>query len=853
MALKMISVPVRERVRVLAWRDNVLGKWIFIELVLDGEVAGLPELAGRINLEDLVDAVRKAHARMPEILAPEQRAAAGPAIVPEAEEDTFEVPEDLLRRRFVFPERFNEAVRKQLFERPGFVALKACLVGLGEGPVLERLGILGRAANEERAGFTDNPFYFVTLLLVLRHISEAISNELITEVQRKKAYEELQSQLTAWTGRASDAVKRAGKAGRLLANPLMPFAVNRKLGEFRPDELLAWYLALPNAYNLTPEAARELDAFFSPGPAGAGEAAGGGQEEAIAKKVMEVLEAYRDDTDSRELESRRRRRGLRTGVAVFLAVAAAVLAPWFLDPFSLAGVRAKMASPELLGKLRIALLFGSVSTVAFWVFTEAMRLLRRVALAARRRVARFRRAARRRKPLRIALARAAAAFDFRQQAAGGVWEPMQETLAEARSALQGRKGVPRRALAALNRALKGRWVSRRAWKTSVPSVLWGYHRLKGDIAEAKEVAHTALPQFDFTGLYSESELRDKWMQNACVCYGSEFNSLSIGASETSAVYFIDVAGSTEMSTRHVLSNALELYSRVLKQANEAGGPPLWRKEAGDGRYYSYPIGEAMWRAILSVQGCERPSVGVRVGVGLSIGEIYRDVTTGDFMNEAVNRASRLNSRDEAVEGYVRARWINTPFRVHVRYGRLYNAGVAVDEKVLNSLGITELEGAQPTQPFEWHFPVENGLAGIFIERAEVKGVLARLDELHAPRDFERHRRHARTAAAFEVFVQVTGHEARYGTRLKGGTPAEHLAEMGISSVAFASGTVEKEVEVGRLLIPLPQGVDVNLFAKEERVFLRGLGTTIVAELEVPSVILDDDKVGFREFLKQHSL
>ena len=53
------------------------------------------------------------------------------------------------------------------------------LLGHDEGSPFYKLGILGRAAVEEKAGTADLPFYYTSLVLVMRYLSENIQKQLV--------------------------------------------------------------------------------------------------------------------------------------------------------------------------------------------------------------------------------------------------------------------------------------------------------------------------------------------------------------------------------------------------------------------------------------------------------------------------------------------------------------------------------------------------------------------------------------------------------------------------------------------------------------------------------------------------
>jgi hypothetical protein len=263
--------------------------------------------------------------------------------------------------------------------------------------------------------------------------------------------------------------------------------------------------------------------------------------------------------------------------------------------------------------------------------------------------------------------------------------------------------------------------------------------------------------------------------------------------------------------------------------------------------------DAFKRAILSVQGAAHQKVGLGIGIGLSVGEIYRDVTTGDFLNEVTNRAARLNARDDAIADYVKARYAKHPHRVHVKWGRLHNAGIALDEKALHELGGGAVDASPPGVPFLWKFPVAMegghvvGSVSYFVERMESAVFGELLTTVGGGPAFERHWS-AGQAVAFEVFCHKSEASLHYPTPLEGRTPAEYLQLHAVEGVTFAAQLVEHEIPVRRVPIMLTTGETVNLAIKREKAHLKGLSPAAVAEVEVPAVMLRDDTIRLAEFL-----
>ena len=849
------SITLKERARMLAYEDSRLGRPVIVDFIFGPGAADLDELAARVNLGDLVEFVRRCHEKLPRSLevglagteAPRERAAS-------ADTEAFSLPEGLLNKRFVLPSALDQVVREQLFSKTAFGALRPLLVGFSEGPPLQRLGLLGRAANEEQAGTADLPFYYATLLLVVRHLAERIQYQVVVEQKVKDSYDELREQIMKWTAKLSSSVKRATVCDRLLTNPFAPWALSRHQAAMPVPDIAPRYLAYRNPYGLTPELAEALDAHFE---AKADTLA----ERDYAYDALRIHVARMAETMSRasmvlSRMEKVRKWANRAALAALFAASLGSLAAWLMPGGDTSAIGQSLASGELPYRATDALLAGGA--VALLVFV-VHRIVRRVRFSLSAEWRGFRSLLKSLHPdqaLREALARALALARVRNALGRANLNAGNAAAPEAVRAAEDPKTGDRRLRKQARLVLTAKTPSRREWLDEVPSLLWKYLDMKVDELDARRLARVAFPAFDYSDLYAAPELKEKWFQNAVVCYGDDFSSLIIGAAQTGAVYFIDVSGSTELSTRSTLSNALEIYSRLVAAANETGGAPIWRKEAGDGRYYCYPVQEALRRAVLTLQGCSHPKVGLDIGIGLSVSEIFTDVTTGDFTNEAANRASRLNTRDEVVAAYVAARYVQKPFRVYIKYGRLYNEGLALDEKALHALKIEGWQAVRLVPPVEMRFPLitgalgdsEPGSVGYWGERFDPLGVIEKLTNMDAPPAFERYREQPDQVLAFEVFCRVTGDDTAYATPLAGNTLEGYLAGLGVSGMVYAASEIEKETTVKHLPVSLPSGQKVQLVVKYEKAVLRGLGATAIAEVEIPPGIIDDDIIHLKDFL-----
>jgi len=803
------TVTVTERVKVLAWDDALLERPVFVDIVTSLPAATLAELAARIHLGDVVEAVRKAHEKLPRRrgLAEAERELEEAGQGAASEGLLFELPRELLNRRFVLPEAFETAVKKDLFVRGGYGLLRPFLTGLAEGGPLTRMGMLGRAVQEERTGLVDSPFYLATLLVVLSFLGDQISRRQATPVKIKEAFDSLRSEMKNWTSKFKGTALREEAAERIFANPLAPYGLRRTVPPPSVTEIADQYCSYPNDYQLTPELIGAFDAFYE------GDIRILVDDElahvSLRQRVHAYLDAANQTTRMREEERTAVRRfGWRALLITGLMTASMILPWWLLSP-NRADILIQLASPEFLPHVELGLLCSAAAVAVMGLAGLVQLAVRRWRHAGYRSFKKQRRELRRSGPVRAALA---ALPDF--------------------AAYTGN------------------------FRLDLPRLLGGYLRLKTDTLEFRRLAQLELPPLDSATLYTEAQLRDKWSQNACVAFEDVYPSLVLGTSNTAAVYFIDVVGSTELSTQQTLSNALELYGRMLKQVNESGFEPLWRKEVGDGRIYSRSPFDALKRAVQSVQGSLHPKIGFQIGVGLSVGEIYRDVTTGDFLNEVTNRASRLNGRDEWVGAWVKARYVRQPFRVHTKYGRLYNTGIAVDENALHAFGASGWSAQAVLPPCEWKYPVltetatgpQAGSVAYLVERLDPEAFNAKLSEVSAIPAFSRLHGAERIPLGFEVFIHMTHPGLRYPTPLDGRTVDDYLHLHAAERPAFTGRDQERAVSVSLVDVALPTGETLRLSVKPERALLKGLGMTAIAEVEIPAVALEDPDVKLGEFL-----
>jgi len=819
METKKGSIRIQERVKLLAWEDSVLDRPIFVDLVYADEIPDTSALVRRINLGDLVDSVRKANEKLPprrvvdETVSEEEGEGAEEG---KSAALSFEIPPDLLDKRFVFPGLLDRMVKEGIFSRESLSPLKPVLTGQGEGRPFNKLGLLGRAANEERTGTSESPFFYSTLLVLLSHLSEQAYAQLLTDSRVIEACDGLRSLLRAWTANISGSVRHQVQVQRVLASPLAPWALRREPATLSVEEARRQHLGVAsNEYGMAMDLVEALDDWFMGAPSVLGD-----DESAAAALDDRIADVQENCGEASTFKARERKVGKNLGLAAdFLAVVAALFRPaWHaFGPGEPGSIGARITQPEFPGLVLNGLAAGAITLVSILAFSLILRLYMKGSSPAWQAFLKLRRGLARHAPLRTAFAKALAL-------------------------LRGRRASAR--------------VPPRDWLAKLPEFLGKYRKLKSDEADYRKLARLELPPLDFSSSYQPKELEEMWVENACVCYGDEFATLIIGKAATAAVYFVDVTGSTEISTRRNLSNALHAYGRLLTHVNETGTTPLWRKEAGDGHYYCHPAQEALKRSVMTAQGCDSPKVGVGIGIGLSVGEIYTDVRTGDFLNEVTNRAARLNSRDEAVGGYVAARYAQHPFRVHVKYGRLYNRGVTLDERALNAYGINETEARRVVPPFEWSFPVVAELDGretvssvtFFIERMEPDAAVERMKALGGAATFGKALHHADRLLTFEVFCHKGEARLAYHTPLERKELREYLDLRGVGELFFLAREEERTLEVSYSSVALPGGENIDISVKPEKAHLKGIGWTAIAEADIPRVTMLDPVINLPRFI-----
>lgn len=850
METKQSTFRSKERVKLLAYEDVRLGVPVFVDLVYATGAQGLDHLAQQIHLRDVVEVVRKAHEKLPhhiEIRGAELEQEQ----VPTGERLSFDLPAELFQKRFVFPAAFKNAVSQGLFLKDDFTALKSVVVGRGQGAPLEKFGILGRAAVEEQSGTNELPLYYATLLLILRDLSEHVQEQLASEGEVKNAFDIIKRQLVVWNATLKSRVRQPVLTTHLIENPLTLYALNRQRKRVPVEEVTKKYLEYPNEYNLTPQLAHEFDEFFSRDakPAETSD----DPHEHHRLRAFEAIKLLWSANVLLMEYAKARRTLTRLAILLGSAIAAGLILPWLLTPLVLEMIQAKLLQPQFTERFLTALPAGLATGGGLLLLGKLYLFFRLRYKPVFRNYRRLRKDTQRNRPLRQAIARALARAQLTRLLSATRREDAHRTLTDLKSRLSRWKDAPQQVHALLRRAERADRLSSKVWVDDLPRLLWSYLKLKVHQLEYQKLAAVTLPPVVFSDMYTTNELHTKWKENACVCYDNEFPSLMIGAANVAAVYFIDVAGSAELSTQQALSNALEFYTRILPLANEMNGKPLWRKEVGDGRYYCYPIQEALRRAVLTAQGCAHPKVGIQAGIGLSVGEIYTDVTTGDFLNETANRASRLNGRDEIVAAYIQARYIQKPFRVYVKYGRLHNTGIAMDEKALHALNVSGWEAHQPVPPIEWRFPLlaDDGSAGqvsLFVERLDPAVVANRLTAMGNPPQFEQLRQRLNQALVFEVFCHKSQPDLKYQTPLEGRSPQDYLQTIGVERAAFSVRDIEREAPVTYLPVALPSGQMINLVVKHEKASLKGLGTTAIAEVSLPNTMQVDDLVLLEKYL-----
>lgn len=805
------TVRVVERIKLLALEDSLLDRPVFISIVLKHPAPDLATLARFVHLGDLLDAIRKAHEKLPppRLLYDALRSAPDPAggtALPDApplvamdEEEGFTLPVPMHSLRFIFPAELDSTLAGDLFTRQGLGPLRPLVVGTGAGGPFTKLGLSGRARVAERTGTDRFPWLYATTLQYLRACVEAAWRRLDHLGELIHAFNLLRIGTLQWLARDLPGARREAMIRRLLANPMAPFALRRSSPPPETAVLAGQLLASSNSWGLTPGLVADLDGHLD----GALDLLRSGPVPLarLRGRVSEALGVWRARDAWDLLEAAARRSYYRKVATALVIIPVAIFLTRLLSVPSAVPAMSWLTDPEFGLLMGRGLMFGLLLSGALGIFGSIQLAWRRIHSPACRRYRELNRAMR---------------------------------------------SLP---------AVSSRW-SRPAWRRAAPAVLTGYLAFKSDCLDYDVLSSLPLPPLDHPGMYTTDELRDKWSQNSAACYDDRFPSVTSGTTSHAAVYFLDVVGSTEISTERTLANVLEPYTRMLHRANEQGLPPIWRKEIGDGRIYCHPPVEALKRAVLSVQGCSHPKVGLRIGIGLSVGEIQRDVTTGDFLNETSNRASRLNGRDDLVGAWAAARYIHHPHRVHVKWGRLYNGGLAMDERALHALG-AELHPGElvpSSASLEWRLPVWSpetpsvtGTVTMIAERMDPGVFLGHLAHLGGTEPFDRFRRPGR-ALAFEVFVHASASGLHTGTALTGHTPAEYLAGRHVGAVAYVAADEERDLPVYRIPVMLHSGESLTLAIKSEQAVLKGLGTTVIAEVEIPALPIRDDQIRLTEFL-----
>ncbi len=843
---------IKERLKLIAYDDKELGVPVLIDLVYAPDANGIDDLGDLMDLRDLIEFARHADAKLPAMLDfAEAQIESDLKLSSETEAPALELPPELLRKRFVFPAVIGQTVAKGIFTKDGPASLKGLLVGRGQGNPLARVGLLGRAAAEEKAGTADYPFYYATLLVLLRYLAENARLQLITDSRIKQACDEIRRLLELWTINLSSRVRRSLPATRILSNPLAPYALLRRGEPLSVEDVTGSYLEFVNEYSLSPELVRALDGHFQ-GDAERLAATDKGYED-FHKRVQHVLEVIKEGLSRKAARVRHWRNLSLLAAACGSLIGLATILPPILGQADPEMLLNSLLSPAAARRALIALGLAGATTAFLGTFGWIYSLVKMRATPAFRLFRQVCRSLRRSRPLKVAFARAMAREALFNSLGEYRRELLNFPLPEMASMPALVKDAPSRVRSLLRRALRASRPPRGTWTSDFPRLLWNYLRFKGDQMDFVKLQRMQLPELDFADAYEPHELRVKWSENACVCYEDDFETLIAGAANTAAVYFIDVIGSTELSTRGALSNALEQYSRLLPMLNEGESKPIWRKEVGDGRFYCYPAQEALRRAVLTAQCCSHHRIGVPVGIGLSLGEIYTDVKTGDFLNETANRAARLNHRDELVGAYIDARYGERPFRVYTKYGRLYNAGIAVDEKTLFALGITDWQVSERLPPVQWEFPVVSegehpGYIHFVAERISPAIIEKRLAALGDPRALVQFAGRLTEARIFEIFCRKSSAGLRYQTPRGDLSAATYLASSGIRNLAYSSGQVEREDTVTYLPVSLPTGQSVNLVVKFQKADLKGLGPCAIAEVDQPPVMRPEDLLLLERFI-----
>jgi len=875
-------IRVRERIKLIVWEDSTLAAPVLVDLTLAGHAPDLEALSRRINLADILEVVRKANEKLPKdtvVRGPEEGDTEGED-AEEVETNPFKFTEVLHDKRYVLPSDLETLVQEDLFKKDNLGALRPLMIGRGEGKPLAKMGMLGRAANEENSGTSDAPFYYATVLQLLRFLSERAYGQLLNEGKVAGANDALRSQFQSWTGGLAGKIRHTAAVERLLSNPLAPYALRRQPRALAVEEAEKQYLSVaPNAYRLTFETASELDKFMESEP--------GGDEP--LEKAETALAVFEHAVEFRAHERKTIRKARRiswviAGAAGISWPALNLLLPW--DP---AAILPRITAGPFAGQVTVGAAIFIACGVAGSLIAGLVKSSRRRKSEAWKGFLALRGRMLLNKSLAPSLARTVALGRLVRAVAKKGHVRFNAGLADAAVVVKTWKKSGGIIHHLLTRAQKAKKPLAREWLDEVPSILAGYRKLKADEVDYAHLAELVPPAIDFSDGYQPNELKEMWLQNACVCYGEEFATLIIGKAATASVYFMDVTGSTEMSTKGNLSNALANYSRVLTYVNETGVKPMWRKEMGDGRFYCHANHEALKRAVMTAQGCANPAVGVGVGIGFSVGEIYTDVRTGDFQNEVTNRASRLNSRDDTTGSWIAARYARHPLKVHVKFGKLYNRGIAMDEKALNAFGVPHDEAVRTVPPFEWKFPVMTvedgrhvlGAVSYLVARVDADAAIRKLAQLgeterFAPliirpdmqknfKEFKDHnslnnldnpevftafRGYFREFRAFEVFCHLSDPHLHYPTPVEKNGAVAFLASKGAGAALFVEREADTEIPVDYKPISLPTGETVMVIVKREKTHLRGLGYTAIAEVDIPAVTLQDPSINISEFLSR---
>ena len=821
---------------------------VLVDLTFAGHTPDLESLARHINLNDILEAVRRANDKLPRdtvVRGPEEGDLGGDE-GGEIETNPFKFPEILHDKRYVLPSDLEKLVQEDLFKKDNLGTLRPLMTGRGEGKPLTKLGMLGRAANEENSGTSDAPFFYATVLQLLRFLSERAYGQLLNEGKVAGAYDDLRSQFQSWTGGLAGRIRHTATVERLLSNPLSPYAIRRQPRAVTVDDAEKQYLSVaPNAYRLTYDSARALDSFMDTEP-------GGNELEEKAESALSVFE-HAVEFRAYERKTLRRTRSIAwvvAGTAGFAWPTAHLLLPW--DPASLV---IRMIDAAFLGHLAAGFALGAVLSFAGILVTGLVRSSLRKNSAAWKDFLSLRERMSRHQGLASSLAQAVALGKLVRAVAKKGHTRFNAGLADAAVVVKTWKKSGRQLRSLLRRAQEAKKPLTREWLDEIPSLMAGYRKLKYDELDYGHISALVPPSIDFSDGYQQNELKEMWLQNACVCYEDDFPTLIIGKAATASVYFMDVTGSTELSTKGNLSNALAIYSRLLTYVNETGIRPMWRKEMGDGRFYCHPNHEALKRAVMTAQGCAHPAVGVGVGIGFSVGEIYTDVRTGDFQNEVTNRASRLNARDDTTGNWIAARYARHPLKVHVKFGKLFNRGIAMDEKALNAFGVPHEEAVRTVPPFEWKFPlmVEEdgkhilGSVSFMVARLDPAAAIEKLGDLGEKERFAPVLRRPEKLKAFEVFCHLSDPHLHYSTPEDKNGATEFLSLNGARDALFVEREADMEIPVVYKPISLPTGETVMVIVKREKTHLRGLGYTAIAEVDIPTVTLTDSSVKLQDF------